>query len=48
MVREFKDEGATVRVFGKVNEDAVKKATVLFLTEVEKEKTKKENRKNGT
>jgi hypothetical protein len=40
MVREFKDEGATVRVFGKVNEEAVKKATVSFLKGVEDEKRK--------
>ena len=40
MVKEFKDAGATVRVFGKVNEDAVKKATVLFLKGVENEKRK--------
>ena len=41
MVKEFKDETATVRVFGKVNEEAVKKATGNFLKEVEKEKQRK-------
>lgn len=38
MVREFKDNNATVRVHGTVNQEAVKKATEKFLREVEKEK----------
>lgn len=38
MVREFKDEKATVRVFGTVNQDVVKKATQNFMKGVENEK----------
>lgn len=42
MCKEFKDEGATVRVFGKVNQEVVKKATATFLKGVEHEKKTKE------
>ena len=42
MCKEFKDEMSTVRVFGKVNQEAVKKATVTFLKGVEHEKKHKE------
>ena len=40
MYKEFKDEVATVRVFGKVNQEAVKKATATFLKGVTNEKKK--------
>lgn len=43
MCRVFKDEGATVRVFGSVNQENVKKATEAFLKGVEDEK--KRNKK---
>lgn len=43
MCRVFKDDGATVRVFGTVNEERVKKATKTFLKGVEDEK--KRNKK---
>jgi hypothetical protein len=45
MYREFKDEGATVRVYGNAKQEAVKEATKTFLkgVEDEKKKIKKEN-----
>lgn len=47
MCREFKDANATVRVFGKANQEAVKKATVAFLKGVEKQKVNRECVRNG-
>ena len=43
-MKEFKDEKAIVRVFGTVNQDAVKKATAKFLKGVEAEKKRLEGR----
>ena len=40
MYKEFKSEGATVRVFGNPNQEAIKKATVEFMKGVENEKKK--------
>ena len=42
MCRVFKDDQATVRVFGTVNQEAVKKATERFLKGVENEQKKNE------
>ena len=44
-MKEFKDERAIVRVFGTVNQEAVKKATEKFLKGVETEKKRLEGRK---
>lgn len=41
-MKEFKDEKATVRVFGTVNQDVVKRATENFLKGVETEKKRLE------
>lgn len=43
MYKEFKDEGATVRVFGNINHDSIKKSTELFMKGVEERKEKKRN-----
>ena len=43
-MKEFKSEKATVRVFGAVNQDAIKKATENFLKGVETEKKRLEGR----
>ena len=40
MCRVFKDEGATVRVFGNVKQEVVKEATKTFLKGVEDEKNR--------
>lgn len=40
MYKEFKSEGATVRVHGTANLEAVKKATEIFMKGVEDEKRK--------
>lgn len=40
MYKEFKSEGATVRVHGAVNQEAVRKATEKFMKGVENEKRK--------
>ena len=47
MCKEFKDEVATVRVFGTVNQEAVKRATATFLKGVEHEKRTEGNKKHG-
>jgi hypothetical protein len=44
MYREFKTENATVRVFGTVNEERLKKATEVFMKGVEHEKKKLEKK----
>ena len=44
MYREFKSEKATVRVFGTVNEERLKKATENFMKGVENEKKKMEKK----
>ena len=41
MCREFKSEKATVRVFGTVNQEALKKATMEFMKGVHNEKKNK-------
>ena len=46
MCRVFKDNEATVRVYGTVNQETVKKATKTFLKGVEDEK--KRNKKETT
>lgn len=46
MCRVFKDDVATVRVYGTVNQEKVEKATKTFLKGVEDEK--KRNKKETT
>lgn len=47
MYKEFKSEVATVRVFGKPDQEAIKKATIAFMKGVENEKKKKSNGKTA-
>lgn len=44
MYKEFKSDVATVRVFGKPNQEAIEKATIAFMKGVENEKKKNKSK----